>query len=287
MNRKLTTALAVLLFAGASGAAMAQDRDHGDRGQSPPQNHVQSAPRPAPQAAPQHAAPPPGGGHFGERGGPQNGGFHGRDGQERALQPPPMAAPQHVNRDAGPGPAPRQFDHGRGGRDQVERQRGPSEVIPPNADRGREIAPGVHGEGRFDGRNGRDNRFDRRDGRDGRDNRFDGRDGRLDGHTPLFGGSRGAPPRWQPGRYPPVMWAHDRFRAGYYRPPYGYYSRAWGFGDFLPRPWFVRDYWLDDFLDFDLPYPPPGFVWVRVGPDALMIDRFTGRIVQVVHGIFW
>lgn len=84
-----------------------------------------------------------------------------------------------------------------------------------------------------------------------------------------------------------MNWSGERFRLSPYRAPYGYYARAWGFGDFLPRPWFERSYWLLNFLDFDLPYPPPGFVWVRVGPDAIMIDEYSGRIVQVVHGIFW
>jgi Ni/Co efflux regulator RcnB len=102
-----------------------------------------------------------------------------------------------------------------------------------------------------------------------------------------FGGPRGAPRHWEEGHFPSVFESRERFRGGYYRPPYGYYSRAWGFGDFLPRPWFAQDYWMDNFLDFDLPYPPPGFVWVRVGPDVLLLDRFTGRIVQVVRGIFW
>ena len=33
--------------------------------------------------------------------------------------------------------------------------------------------------------------------------------------------------------------------------------------------------------------PPPGFDWVRSGPDALLIDQFSGRIVQVVRNVFW
>lgn len=102
-----------------------------------------------------------------------------------------------------------------------------------------------------------------------------------------FAGSRAAPQHWQPGRSPPVFQSRAHFHAGFYRSPPGYYVRAWGFGDFLPRPWFARTYWLADFLDFGLPFAPPGYVWVRVGPDALMIDQFSGRIVQVVRGIFW
>jgi Ni/Co efflux regulator RcnB len=280
MQMKLTTTLAVLLLAGASGAAMAQDRDHGERGQSAPQTHAQPQPQ-------QHAGPPPGGGgHFGgpqheggqrgpgpaeheHAGPPQSGGFHGREGQSRGPEATPGGPQQHSNREAGPGP-------GSGGQRQFDRDR--HEVIPPGA------RPGSRPEGRPEGRP--DGRFDGRS-----EGHFQGRpdnhvDGRVAGR-PLFGGTHGAPPHWRAGRFPPVMWAHDRFRAGSYRQPYGYYSRAWAFGDFLPRPWFAHDYWLDDFLDFDLPYPPPGFVWVRVGPDAVMIDRFTGRVVQVVRGIFW
>ena len=89
------------------------------------------------------------------------------------------------------------------------------------------------------------------------------------------------------GRAPPVFWSQNRYRIGGYRAPYGYYVRTWGFGEFLPRGWWGQDYWIGDFLDYGLPYPPPGYEWVRVGGDALMIDRYTGRIVQVVRGIFW
>jgi Ni/Co efflux regulator RcnB len=170
-------------------------------------------------------------------------------------------------------------------------------VIPPNGDARQ-----------FDRRDGRDaNRDGVRDGgRDFRDTRRDGgnrdwgnrdgdhrdggrwnganRDGdhRDGGNNPWRHGDR-----WQAGRAPPVFWSQNRYRIGGYRAPYGYYVRTWGFGDFLPRGWYGQDYFIGDFLDYDLPYPPPGYEWVRVGGDALMIDRYTGRVVQVVRGIFW
>ncbi|MBS0333732.1 MAG: RcnB family protein, partial [Proteobacteria bacterium] len=136
---------------------------------------------------------------------------------------------------------------------------------------------GFDGRG-FDGR-GPDNR--------GHDDRFAGRDHDWHGAGAWGRGPGGGPAHWQAGRYPSVMWAQNRFRIGAYRQPYGYYVRAWNYGDFLPRAWFAESYWIDDFIDYDLPYPPPGFTWVRVGPDALMIDEYSGRIVQVVRGIFW
>lgn len=84
-----------------------------------------------------------------------------------------------------------------------------------------------------------------------------------------------------------MFWSPNRFHINPYRAPYGFYARSWGFGDFLPRGWYGEPYWIGDFINYDLPYPPPGFEWVRVGDDAIMVDQYTGRIVQVVRGIFW
>ena len=94
-------------------------------------------------------------------------------------------------------------------------------------------------------------------------------------------------PHWQQGRYPPVYRSHQRYRYGYYRPPIGFYSHSWGFGEYLPRGWYGSSYLLNDWWSYDLPFPPPGYDWVRVGDDAVLIDRFTGRIVQVVRYLFW
>jgi Ni/Co efflux regulator RcnB len=32
--------------------------------------------------------------------------------------------------------------------------------------------------------------------------------------------------------------------------------------------------------------PPPGFVWVRFGPDLLLVNRHTGQIADVIYGAF-
>ena len=63
--------------------------------------------------------------------------------------------------------------------------------------------------------------------------------------------------------------------------------RSWGFGEVLPRSWYGSGYGITDPWRFDLPLPPPGFDWVRAGDDALLIDQYTGRIVQVVRNLFW
>jgi Ni/Co efflux regulator RcnB len=92
--------------------------------------------------------------------------------------------------------------------------------------------------------------------------------------------------RWERGRYPSVYVNPHRYRYSW-RPPSGYYVRSWGFGEFLPRSWFGSGYWIVDAWRYDLPLPPPGYEWVRVGYDALLVDEFTGRIVQVVRNVFW
>jgi len=95
-------------------------------------------------------------------------------------------------------------------------------------------------------------------------------------------------PHWQQGRYPSVYRSQHRYRySGYYRPPIGFYAFNWSFGDFLPQGWYGPDYLLYDWWNYDLPYPPPGYDWVRVGDDALLVDSYTGRVVQVVRLLFW
>jgi Ni/Co efflux regulator RcnB len=81
--------------------------------------------------------------------------------------------------------------------------------------------------------------------------------------------------------------ASRRFHAGAYRAPRGYRYRRWSYGAFLPRVYWGRDYWITDFLAYGLFAPPAGLVWVRYGPDALLIDEYTGEVIQVDYGVFY
>jgi len=81
--------------------------------------------------------------------------------------------------------------------------------------------------------------------------------------------------------------ASQRFRAPAYRRPPGYFARRWSWGQTLPVAFWARDYWLTDFYAYDLPPPPYGATWVRVGDDALLIDQYTGEIIEVDYGIFY
>jgi Ni/Co efflux regulator RcnB len=83
------------------------------------------------------------------------------------------------------------------------------------------------------------------------------------------------------------MQSPQHFRSGRYSAPHGYQQRRWGYGERLPSQYFVRDYWISNFLMFGLFAPPSDLIWVRVGDDALLIDRYSGEIVQVRYGVFY
>ena len=48
--------------------------------------------------------------------------------------------------------------------------------------------------------------------------------------------------------------AFNHFHNGSYNAPQGYQSRHWSYGDRLPRGYFIRDYWLTDYLAFGQQY---------------------------------
>jgi Ni/Co efflux regulator RcnB len=111
------------------------------------------------------------------------------------------------------------------------------------------------------------------------------RDGRTD-----FRPGRGAAPRHDFSGFRDFhrnFQASRRFQVPVYRRPAGWYSHRWVFGEFLPAAFWIRDYWLIDFADYDLPPPPFGAVWVRVDHDALLIDEDTGEIITVAYDVFY
>lgn len=80
--------------------------------------------------------------------------------------------------------------------------------------------------------------------------------------------------------------APRHFHVGAYMRPHGWYSHHWTYGEILPALFWAQTYWLTDFYDYGLDAPPPGFVWVRDGDDALLVDMSTGEILQVDYGVF-
>ena len=46
-------------------------------------------------------------------------------------------------------------------------------------------------------------------------------------------------------------------------------------------------YYFNDWNLLGLGPPPYGYVWVRYGPDLLLVDRRSGRIADVIYGAFY
>jgi Ni/Co efflux regulator RcnB len=89
--------------------------------------------------------------------------------------------------------------------------------------------------------------------------------------------------RYRDGRY----FSRQRFSIGFYYAPWGYSPRFWLQNWWLPVSYYDDQYVIDDFWRFDLYEPPYGCRWIRVGNDALLVDRYTGDVVDVIYDLYW
>jgi hypothetical protein len=76
------------------------------------------------------------------------------------------------------------------------------------------------------------------------------------------------------------------FRLGVYIDPFGYGYQPFGIGYDLSPVYFSQQYWIDPAM-YSLPYPPPGTQWVRYWNDAVLVDMYSGQVVDVIHNFFW
>lgn len=263
MRKYLISAALVLLAAPCAWADPPSDRGHGHGGEG------------RAQAEANHAGPPQG-----------DRGNHGRGAPQASIQAPPSRGEQF-----------RGFDRGdRGRTPQALNQPAPSretrgeQFRGDRSDNGRQM--GFDRRGPDDHRAFNDRAGSRPDNRAFNDNRRTdfNRDGRTDFRSdtrrgPGIGGPRHDFSGFRD--YHRSFHVSRRFYAPPYRRPAGWYEHRWTYGEYLPPAFWVRDYWLIDFADYDLPPPPFGAVWVRVGPDALLIDEDSGEIITVAYDVFY
>ena len=102
------------------------------------------------------------------------------------------------------------------------------------------------------------------------------------------------PPQWQQHRANfnphPYQWnrtSNQRYHYQHYVQPRGWYYQRWVYGQILPGLFWGRDYWLANYYGFGLIDPPYGYVWVRNGDDALLVDVENGQILSVEYGVFY
>ncbi len=55
----------------------------------------------------------------------------------------------------------------------------------------------------------------------------------------------------------------------------------------LPTLFLAPTYYYEDYWRMGLDGPPYGYRWVRYGPDLLLVETRSGRIVDAVYGAFY
>lgn len=78
-----------------------------------------------------------------------------------------------------------------------------------------------------------------------------------------------------------------RLHAAAFRYPAGYRYRTWYVGNRLPSLLLTAAYFYDGYATLGLETPPPGYRWVRYGPDLLLVNVDTGDVEDVVYGAFY
>ena len=76
------------------------------------------------------------------------------------------------------------------------------------------------------------------------------------------------------------------FHIGIYYDPFGWGYRPYNIGYRLVPAYYGQEYWIDPAM-YSLPFPPPGTEWVRYWNDALLVDIYSGEVVDVIHNFFW
>ena len=77
------------------------------------------------------------------------------------------------------------------------------------------------------------------------------------------------------------------FRVGFYYDPFGWNYRPYSIGWRLWPSYYSSRYWIHDPWQYRLPYAPPGYRWIRYWDDAILVDTWTGEVVDVIHNFFW
>jgi Ni/Co efflux regulator RcnB len=77
------------------------------------------------------------------------------------------------------------------------------------------------------------------------------------------------------------------FRLGIYFDPFGWNYRRYGIGWRLWPSYYSSNYWLSDPYMYRLPYAPFPYKWVRYYDDALLVNTYTGEVVDVMYDFFW
>lgn len=80
----------------------------------------------------------------------------------------------------------------------------------------------------------------------------------------------------------------DRYRLGRYYAPYrNYRYNRLSIGFFLGNGFYSSRYWINDPWHYRLPPAYGSLRWVRYYDDALLVDIYSGEVVDVIYDFFW
>lgn len=79
----------------------------------------------------------------------------------------------------------------------------------------------------------------------------------------------------------------SRFHLGFYYDPFGWGYQRYNVGWRLWPNYYSSNYWLNDPSMYALPYAPWPYRWVRYYDDALLVNTYTGQVVDVMYDFFW
>ncbi len=91
-------------------------------------------------------------------------------------------------------------------------------------------------------------------------------------------------------RYDWRNWRHrhrNRFHLGFYFDPFGWDYFRYGIGWRLWPSYYRSSFWLRDPWQYRLPPAYGPYRWIRYHNDALLVNVYTGNVVDVIYDFFW
>lgn len=77
------------------------------------------------------------------------------------------------------------------------------------------------------------------------------------------------------------------FQLGWYNDPFGWGYQPYGIGWRMWPSYYSSHYWLSDPWQYRLPYAPAGTRWIRYWDDAILVDLWSGQVIDVIYNFFW
>ena len=113
------------------------------------------------------------------------------------------------------------------------------------------------------------------------------RDHPGDRRSPPAAHGRPAAARPNVAQYRRAVQAQHRYHfARPWAAPRGYAYRRFALGERIPPVLLVASFFIPAYATYGLAPPPGGYVWVRNGADAVLVDQATGEVIQVQYGLF-